>query len=105
MEGTEIEVARYEPVWTGTKGTVHLAGGERLQLRASNFWNTEWMLEQENGGEVLRLHSRGVMHHGASMEFSGVGRVREDIPLLAALCWYILLLYISDAAATTAAIG
>ncbi len=105
VEGTEIEVARYEPVWTGTKGTLYLPGGERLQLRASNFWNSEWMLEQENGGEIMRLHTRGVMHQGASVELAELGRSREDVPLLAAIGWYILLLYISDAAATTAAIG
>ncbi len=36
VEGTEAEVALYEPGWSGTRGTLYLAGGERLQFRASN---------------------------------------------------------------------
>jgi hypothetical protein len=97
-DGSDRDIALYEPGWTGTKGTLILSDGSRLLFRASNFWNTAWVLEREGGAMVLELHTHGVVHHSATIRVADDARERADLPLLAALCWYILLLYISDAA-------
>ena len=96
--GDEEDVATYEPNWSGNRGRLHLAGGETLLLRSTNFWNTEWSLRDGNDHPLLVFHNRGMLQHGATVEASEKLHGREDAGLLICLTWYVLLLYMQDAA-------
>lgn len=96
-EGGEMDLATYHPNWSGNKGQLDLPGGERLEFRATNFWSTEWALSSPQGGELLRFHNKGLLHHGASVDVAEAARARSDIGMLITLCWYILTLHMQDA--------
>ena len=98
-EGSETDIATYHPNWTGNKGLLQLPGGERMEFRTTSFWAGEWALHDAQGAEVLRFHNKGLLHHGANVEVSEVGKARADIALLLALCWYILVLHMQDSPA------
>ncbi len=101
IAGTETTLVTYHPNWTGTSGQIRLAG-ETLELK-SNFWSSEWVVEGA-GGEVLRFHNRGLLHHGATVEMGPGARENVHLALLLAFVWYLLQLFMSDSAATAAVI-
>lgn len=104
VEGSETDIAIYHPNWTGHKGLLELEGGERLEFRTTNFWASEWALNDAQGAEVLRFHNKGLLHHGASVEVSEAGKARADIAMLLALCWYILVLHMQDSSSVAASV-
>jgi len=103
VEGSEAEMASYQPRSMSQKGLLTLAGGETLEFKATNFWASEWVLFDGHRREVLRFHNKGVLHHGASVEAGEGAAERKDLGVLAALCWYILVLYMEDSSAVVAA--
>ncbi len=96
VENGEAELATYHPHFMGRKGALTLAGGEGLSFGAANFWASEWVLSDGEGRALLRMHNRGVLHHGAVLEFTPEGRQRQDAAMLAGLCWYVIVLHIED---------
>ena len=104
VEGSPDDIATYHPNWTGNKGVLSLPGGEQLQFRTTNFWASEWALYDAQGGELVRFHNKGLLHHGASVEVSGQGKERADIALLLALGWYVLVLHMQDSTAVAASV-
>jgi hypothetical protein len=100
-QGQAADIATYEPNFAGTKGTITV-GGSRLRLRSSNFWSTEWVVEDAHNRALLTFHNKGMFKHGAAVTVEEAGRERTDLPLLLTFCWYILVLYMEDASAATA---
>lgn len=98
VEGSESDLATYHPNWSGNKGQLALPGGERLEFRTTNIWASAWALLDSQGGELIRFHSKGLLHHGAGVEVSEAGCARPDIGLLLTLCWYVLALHMQDSA-------
>ncbi|MGC4053394.1 MAG: hypothetical protein QM757_29175 [Paludibaculum sp.] len=105
VAGSEEDVAHYKPGLMGTKGEIHLAGGEVLHMKSTNFWGSQWALMSAQGDPLIRFHSQGMLKHGAHVEVEPVARERADLPLLLTLCWYVLALHQQDSAATTAVIA
>jgi hypothetical protein len=103
VEGSETDMASYLPRSLSQNGTMTLAGGEALEFKATNFWASEWVLFDAQRREVLRFHNKGVLHHGASVEPGAGAAGRTDVGVLAALCWYILVLYMEDSSAVMVA--
>lgn len=101
VEGSEEDCAWYRPALMARNCQLTLAGGENLLFGVANFWASEWALAAGGGGEVLRMHNRGILHHGAVVELSEAGRKRGDALLLAGLCWYIMVLHMQDSVAVT----
>jgi len=101
VEGSEQDIAIYEPNWAGTKGAVVLSNGERLPFQTTNFWGTERVLTDATGEALVRFHNKGVFHHGAEVEVTTAGAKRENIGMLLILCWYVLVLYMEDSSAAT----
>jgi hypothetical protein len=99
IDGEAQDVAVYHPSFTGSHGSLDLASGERLQLKCVNFWSTEWAVADANDDTLLICHNRGVFSQGAELEICEQAQHRSDIPLLASLLWYVLILYMEDAAA------
>jgi hypothetical protein len=98
LEGTAEDVAFYEPNFTGSKGVLHLQGGELLRLQTASFWATEWTLIDAAKQPLIRFHNKGVFRHAANVDVFPAAQARHDVPLLLTLTWYVLLLYIEDAA-------
>jgi hypothetical protein len=99
VDGNEQDIAVYHPSFTGSHGTLDLASGEQLQLKCVNFWSTEWAVTDANDNTLLICHNRGVFSQGAELEIVEEAQHRKDIPLLATMLWYVLILYMEDAAA------
>jgi hypothetical protein len=105
VEGSQTDVALYEPNWSGSKGSFLFPGSCRLLLRAANFWASEWIVSSEPGETLLRFHQSGVFHHGAKVDVEPPARSFEHLALLLTLSWYVLTLHQQDHAAAGAAIG
>ena len=105
--GSDQNLAEYEPGWSGHKGHITLAGGERLILQITSFWGGEWALLTEAGQSLLRFQNRGIIRHGAGVDVDRDARHRPDLALLLTFSWYILVLHQldSDAAAVVVAAG
>jgi hypothetical protein len=84
--------ASYHANLTGNRGEILLASGEKLQLRAANFWGNEWHLEAAAGEVLARFHNRGAVLASARVEVSDAARARADLGLLLTFAWYVLVL-------------
>jgi len=100
VSGSDIDIAYYEPNWSGAKGQLRI-GGQALQLKSANFWASRWVLTHEET-PLLEFGSHGVLKAGAAVTVHDAARQRADLPLLLCFVWYILLLHMEDA--STAAI-
>lgn len=107
----ETDLATFEPRWTGTEGTLSLAGGRTFQWRASNFWATKFAF-LDSAGEPLLLFMEGseqgrlsdLFKTQALLEITPAGWQVAELDLLVTLGWYLLILYHEDAAAGAAAV-
>jgi hypothetical protein len=105
VAGSEEDIALYEPNWSGRQGLFRLEGGEILDFKATNFWGSEWVLADSRGEQLLRYHTKGVLHTGAGLELSPEVKQRADLPLLLLLTWYVLVLHREDDGAAAAVIS
>jgi hypothetical protein len=105
VEGSDADIASYTPNFTSTRGTLRLASGETLDLKTTNFWGSEWALFDANRQQLVRFHNKGMIHHGADVDVSPAAGSRSDLDLLLTISWYILVMHMQDAAATTAVIS
>jgi hypothetical protein len=105
VEGSEQDIALYEPNWSGTKGLFRLAGGEILDFKSTNFWASEWVLADSRGTQLLRYHTKGVLRAGAALELSPDLKQRADLPLLLLLTWYVLVLHQEDTGSAAVVAG
>lgn len=104
VPGSEADVALYKPNWSSSKGEMTLAGGEKLQFRSESFWGSDWVLSDGAGQALMLFHTHGVIKHNARVSLEPAGRGRPDVALLVTFCWYLLLLYQEDMAATAVVI-
>jgi hypothetical protein len=106
----DTDLAVYQPRWTGTEGTLTLAGGQTFQWRATNFWATRFAF-MDSRGEILLEFKEGTQEGHFSDLFKTQAQVQiaqnfgelEQIDLLVTLGWYLLILYHEDAAGVAAA--
>lgn len=99
--GSEQVIATYEPNFLGSRGRIQLSTGEALELYSSNFWSSEWVVADSNQTGLLCFHNKGMLRTGASVDASPAFAARPDQALLVTFCWYLLVLHMMDAAATT----
>lgn len=96
----------YEPNWSGRRGQIHTATGVTYNWEAANFWGTEWVLSKPRGPKLAYFRNKGVVRSAAEVTLSDEAYADPGLVLLLMLCWYLILLYMMDAAAaSTAAIG
>jgi len=95
--GSETDIATFRAKWTARSGSMQV-GDEPLELRALNFWGSEWGLEHPSAGLLIRIHERGMIHFSALYEVTDAGRARADLPLLLCFTWYVLVLMSEDSA-------
>jgi hypothetical protein len=97
--GSDENAAVYQPNWSGAKGAISLAGGERMILQSAGFWGGEWILLTESGLLLMRFHNRGIVRHGAAVEILPEARSKRELSLLLLFGWYVLVLHQEDSAA------
>lgn len=100
---SEEVVARYEPNWSGSKGSITLANGEEGQLRSVSFWGGDWGLFLGGEQPAIRFETHGLTGSAARVQLDELVRRRGDLELLLTFGFYVLVLHRMDAAAVVAA--
>ena len=109
-EGSENDLALYRPKWTGMQGTLEFAVGQTYLWNTVNFWGTRFQFTDANGQPVI-AYQTGVGEGKFSDIFKTQARVEidpgalgnQDLPVLATLGFYLIILHNEDAAAAGAA--
>lgn len=106
----EIDLALYQPRWTGSEGTLSISGGRIFQWKATNFWATKFAFLDSAGGAILTFKEGSqegrfsdLFKTQARLEIESLGWQLPELDLLVTLGWYLLVLYHEDTAAAAAA--
>lgn len=106
----ELDLALYQPSWTGTEGTLTISSGQSFQWRATNFWATKFTFRDSSGKSLLWFKEGAEEHHisdlfktQAIVEIEPHTWQAGELDLLVTLGWYLLILYHEDAGAVAAA--
>jgi hypothetical protein len=95
--GSEVDLAVFTPNWTG-KGWLAFANGRRYQLRSTNFWQTEWAFEAEDGSPTVILTGpHGVFKQGGHATVTESAASLPETPVMLLLIWYLRILMNEDA--------
>jgi len=106
VAGSDRDLMVYEPNWSGRRGHIQTAEGATYSWESVNFWGTDWVLAKPHGPKLAYFRHKGVVRSVAEVELTDEGRAEPELALLLLLGWYLILLYMMDAAtASTAAIG
>ena len=92
-------IALFEANWGGT-GSVQYRGGQPIRWVSSGFWRSRWMWLSDSGAEIAAFSSdHKFMKTEGRLEVSAHGAEVPELPLLALLGWYLLILAAEDTAA------
>lgn len=111
-EGSETDLAIFKPKWTGTHGVLEFAMGQTYLWNTANFWGTRFQFTDANGSPLVNFHLGAddwklsdIFKTQARMEINPGAVGIADLPILATIGFYLLILYQEDSsAATTAAV-
>jgi hypothetical protein len=95
---SDANLAVFYPSWSGG-GLVEFTDGRQIHWRCNSFWRSEWAFVQgEDRRLLLFKQHEGFLKISARLEFDPASAAAPDLPLLAALGWYLMLLTAQDAA-------
>jgi hypothetical protein len=78
---------------SGGVGGLEMADGRIFHWSSANLWHVEWTWEDPARQPLLRFRSKiGLRTAEAEVSIEPAGLGHPDLPLLAALGWYLLLL-------------
>jgi hypothetical protein len=98
----EKEVGQFRNnIWKGGGG-LELPDGRRF-LATTNIWQTKLEFQDESGAPLIQLKSRGVVHAAAAVEIQSRAVGIPELPLMALLAWYVVVMMHQDSAGATAA--
>ena len=102
--GSDANLAVFRPNWSGT-GAVEFSGGRMIRWHRTGFWKSGWSFLERDDRPLLHFKQHtGLMKISALLESESP--TEPELPLLAALGWYLLLLNAEDeSAAVVAAVG
>lgn len=89
----------------GFKGDGVLRGPERrsYQWQRTDFWRSEWAFASETGRLLVSFSPDfSLLKHAATVKVEPEALALEDLSLLVALGWYVMLLLSEEAAGVTA---
>jgi hypothetical protein len=99
VPNSDVNLAVFRLKWTGS-GTLEYPDGRQIRWRRTRFWRPKWVFVQGENRPLLRFKQRiGLMKISARVEFDPADAAMSDLPMLAALGWYLLLLATQAAAA------
>lgn len=104
---SDINLAVFRPSWSGG-GVLEFPGGRQIRWCHTSFWRSEWsFVEGEDRQLLLFKQHEGFIKISARLECDPADGASSDLPMLAALGWYLMLLTAQDAAVavTVAAVG
>jgi hypothetical protein len=94
-------LAVFHPSWSGG-GVVEFPDGRQIRWRHASFWRSEWAFVQGADRQLLLFKQHeGFLKISARLECDPANAAAPDLPLLAALGWYLMLLTAQDAAAVS----
>lgn len=106
--GSDADLAVFKPSW-GYGGTLE-APGQAYQWKKLDFWGSKWGFAWPEGTVLLRFSYAG--GPGTLFKLEGMIEItpgcvstNADMPLLAALGWYIMVLMHDDNAAAAGAVA
>jgi hypothetical protein len=89
----------------GFKGDGILHGPQRrnYQWQRINFWRSEWAFASETGRQLISFDPDfSLLKHAATVKVEPEALRLEDLSLLTALGWYVMLLLSEESAGVTA---
>ena len=104
LPDSDTNAAVFHPSWAGG-GTLELPpGGRVLRFGAANFWHSQWQWLDTDGKPLVHFKSnQGFVKTEGRVEVQPDAIGHSDLPLLAVLGWYLLVLFARDAAAQASA--
>jgi hypothetical protein len=96
---SDQNLAVFRPSWTGS-GMLEFSDGHRVQWRCRNFWGSEWCFLQNDQPVISFKQHTGIAKVSARLAVEPATATADDLSLLAALGWYLMLLTAQDAAIT-----
>jgi hypothetical protein len=101
-EGSDTDLAVFEPRWTGA-GTLTTTAGREYRWSSNNIWQTAWQWSDTADIPLVRFASRqGLTRMSARVETLPAGEGLDDLALLVTLGWYLLILLIDDSSGVAA---
>jgi hypothetical protein len=98
-------VAVFHPSWSGT-GVLEYVDGRRVRWRNTNFWRSDWSFLGEDEKAMVHFRNHGgFMKISANVEIEPENTGMVDLPMLAALGWYLMLLTAEDASAVAVSVA
>jgi len=104
--GSGIDIAIYQPRWTGTEGSLLLSGGRSYLWRVANFWATRYTFSDSQGNELVTYRSgsdeqklSNLIKQQAQVEIALQAWQLPEVDLLVILGWYLVILQQEDASA------
>ena len=95
---SEANLATFWPNWSAG-GVVEFPDGRRIHWRSTSFWASEWSFVQDDSRQLVRFKQHGgFMKISARIEFGSADTDLRELPMLAALGWYLMLITAEDAA-------
>lgn len=105
VSGSERDIAAYKPEMGGG-GELTLGGKRDFAWKRRGFWSGHWGFDRIGGGPILHFEPKfSMLKRVAEMHLEPSAHTVPELPLLAALGWYLLILMGRDQAATMAIIA
>jgi len=99
QEGSDVDIAQFELGWWGG-GTLDPGAGRRFRWGSANFWRSNWQWTAEDDTPLVRFvgQQRWTKMEGA-VEVEPAAADLPELPLLATLGWYLLVMTANEEAA------
>jgi hypothetical protein len=95
--GAETEIAVFKNnTWT-SGGTLHFPDGHAFRA-TTNFWQTKFEFQTEQGEALVEFRRGGVLHLSARVQVRPSVLRTADVPLMVMLGWYLIVMMAQDAA-------
>lgn len=100
--GSETEVASFRQGTWSSGGTLELLDGRRYRA-STNFWQTRFQIESENGEPLIHYRTHGMVRLAAQMEITPLAAELPEMPWMAMLGWYLAVMMHDDSSAAASA--
>jgi hypothetical protein len=101
--GSDQELAVFQNNTWQNGGTLEFAAGGSFRA-TTNFWNTKFQFEDEDGEMLVHFDYGGMFHLSADVTVAPAARALPELPVLICFGWYLaVMLHADSAAAATAA--
>lgn len=103
VAGSEDNLATFKPNWKG-EGDLEFADGRKFRWAQIDFWGNQWAFISENREPVVRFKPMGgfksLFKYQSNVEIAEASVKLTELPLLALLGWYIMILMVDDSTST-----